>query len=127
MKILNTFFAKRGWMHFTGTIAILYLVAVWFGWNEFTLESKIIGCTIASIIIGIVINSVIEYVEETLVRKKLNQPYADVWEWSDVCYGAFAGPFGAWIGIANQNLSLAAYLILGFLTLLEIIRISKTK
>lgn len=131
MKILNTlsstFFAKRGWMHFTGTIAILYKISIWFGWNEFTLESKIIGCTIASIIIGIVINSVIEYVEETLVRKKLNQPYADVWEWSDVCYGALGAPVGAWIGIANQNLALAAYLILGFLTLLEIIRISKTK
>lgn len=125
--LASTFFAKRGWMHFTGTIAILYKIAIWFGWNEFTLESKIIGCTIGGIFLGGIINVGIEFAEEQYVKIKLKDPFVKSAQKSDVYWGAFAGPFGAWIGIANQSLSLGAYLVLGFLTLLEIIRISKTK
>ena len=131
MKILNTlsstFFAKRGWMHFTGTIAILYLVAVWFGWHEFTLESKIIGCTIGGIFLGAIINVGIEFAEEQYVKIKLKDPFVKSAQKSDVFWGAFAGPFGAWIGILNQNLSLAAWLLLSMLAVSEVIRISKVK
>ena len=124
LKLLsNTFFAKRGWMHFTGTIAILYKISIWFGWYEFTRDSKIAACIFGGSFVGLIINVGIEFGQEKLVKIKLKDPFAKSAQKSDVYWGGFAGPFGVLLSMINQNLSVAAYITLIILVVLETRRI----
>jgi len=121
--VFNALFKKRGILHLLLTLCLLYILAIKANWYTYKGSNVWFGCLLAATIIGIAFNSAIEYFEELFGRKKLKDPYAKIWETSDIVCGAFSAPLAILLMVYTQNLIIPAIGLASILILAEIIRI----